>query len=84
MQMHYYSKLSLDESYQIEEGQHIKALYLGEYPISGKVVHKRTKYGWKEQLTIVLDDDLKLAFRTQVYEKGTEISVDNVNVLEVL
>ena len=79
------SKLNELQSIRLEEGQRVKALYLGEYQIQGTIIEKRTKYGWKTQYRIQIEEDLVLPFRAGIaYFKDSCLAVDNDNVIEVL
>ena len=83
-EMHYLSKLSENQSYNIKEGEVIKAMYISTQPCVGVVVGSRTKYGWAKQYQIELLEDLKLDFTDRIYLKGMVISVVNYDVIEVI
>ncbi len=82
--MHEASKLTELQSYNVQEGQRVKAMYIATYPIEGEVTYKRTKYGWKVQYGIKIEQDLSFPFKSDVYRAGTVIGVDNTNLIEVL
>jgi hypothetical protein len=57
------------------EGLHVTGNYMGDYPVSGRVVLSRVKYGGGVQHTVVLDSPLYL------YETVRErVLLDHENV----
>ena len=60
------------------EGLHVTGNYMGDYPVSGRVVLSRVKYGGSVQHTVVLDQPLHL------YETVRErVLLDHENVVRV-
>ena len=47
------------------EGLRIEAKYMGDFPVSGKVVSSRVKYGGEVQHTVELDTPIKFRWRTE-------------------
>ena len=51
------------------EGLTVRGLYMGEYPVSGRVELSRVKYGGEVQHTVVLDKAIKFPWRTEPAER---------------
>lgn len=42
------------------EGLHVTGMYMGEFPVSGRVESSRVKYGGGVQHTVVLDQSIEI------------------------
>ena len=42
------------------EGLHVTGMYMGEFPVSGRVESSRVKYGGGVQHTVVLDQSVEI------------------------
>lgn len=62
------------------EGQRIRARYLGDQEIAGRVIESRVKYGGRVQHGVELDEPVQLRWRA---EKVVRILVDHEEVVEV-
>jgi len=51
------------------EGLTVRGLYMGEYPVSGRVELSRVKYGGEVVHTVVLEKPLNLRWRTEPAER---------------
>jgi hypothetical protein len=60
------------------EGLHVTGMYMGEFPVSGRVELSRVKYGGGIQHTVVLDETI------QVYNSVRDrVLLDHENVVRV-
>lgn len=60
------------------EGLCVTGMYMGEFPVSGRVVLSRVKYGGGVQHTVVLDEPI------QVYRAVRDrVLLDHENVVRV-
>lgn len=60
------------------EGLSVTGMYMGEFPVSGRVELSRVKYGGGIQHTVVLDEPI------QVYSAMRErVLLDHANVVRV-
>jgi hypothetical protein len=60
------------------EGLHVTGMYMGDYPVSGRVVLSRVKYGGGVQHTVVLDNPIN------VYSSERDrVLLDHQNVVRV-
>ena len=46
-------------------GKTVTGFYLGAYPIRGRVVSSRVKYGGSVQYTVVLDEPVQFPWRSE-------------------
>ena len=51
------------------EGLTVRGLYMGEYPVSGRVELSRVKYGGEVVHTVVLEKPLNLRWRAEPAER---------------
>ena len=47
------------------EGMWVSAVYMGEYPVSGRVESSRVRYGGEVQHTVVLDTPIQFRWRAE-------------------
>ena len=60
------------------EGLRVTGMYMGEYPVSGRVELSRVKYGGGIQHTVVLDTPLALRWAVR-----DRVLLDHENVVRV-
>ena len=60
------------------EGLRVTGMYMGEYPVAGRVVLSRVKYGGGIQHTVVLDNPLALRWAVR-----DRVLLDHENVVRV-
>ena len=63
------------------EGLKVTSVYMGEYPVTGRVELSRVKYGGRVQHTVVLDEPIQLRWRN---EPTSRLLIDHELVLLAL
>lgn len=62
------------------EGLKVTGMYMGEFPVTGRVESSRVKYGGGVQHTVVLDEPIKLRWRSEPTDR---LLLDHENVVRV-
>jgi len=62
------------------EGMHIRALYLGDYEVEGRVEMSRVAFGGQPHHTVVLDTPLKMPWNTTGRDR---VIVEHKDVLQI-
>ncbi|NCZ83298.1 MAG: hypothetical protein EBX64_09175 [Betaproteobacteria bacterium] len=63
------------------EGQRIRARYLGDQEVEGRVVESRVKYGGRVQHSVEFDQPIPLRWRAM---KAVRVLIDHEEVIEVV